>query len=213
MIAPLLAALALTTTASAHELALEVGTHGAPDDDYELFSEQAAVAHWGARGAVSLGDRWSVLGTWNTAREGLDVFNSNGSYAFATSFTHNRVGLGPRFELELLPWLSPYAALQGVAWFGTVRLDEAPEVDNNPGETTFRGLTFGGQASLGLLVEPVQVGRLGKLAFYGELGFGQTGRMRFEDEDNRDIEANGPVELGNVYFQGLTSAAGVAFRF
>ena len=207
---------ALSGTAQAHEISLETGAFNAPDDGYRYFDEDYAVLTRGVRGAFALSEHWAVAGSWATANEGLTVESDEGQVLLATGFRHHRVAVGPRFSWQMAPWFTPYASLQGLVWTGTARLDDNPEIDDNPGQYTFRSAAVGGQAMLGAFVEPFTLGKQDgapRVGVYGELGYGHTTRMSFSDEGNRDLATGEAISLGDLQFHGVVGNAGLSLRF
>lgn len=217
---PILATVAaaglLSSVSQAHELSLETGAYNAPDEGYRIFNDHGAVQTQGVRAAFDLSEHWSVVGSWATANEGQSVETDEAVPLFVAAFRHHRFASGPRFSWAVAPWFVPYASVQAVFWTGTARLDDNPDVEDNPGQYTFRGFSVGGQAMLGAFVEPITIGKgedAPRLGIYGELGYGYNSRMSFTDPENRDLATKEAVSLGDLQFHGLVGNAGVSFRF
>ncbi len=223
-----LALAAALPTAQAHDLSVDVGTFGANDSNYEYFSESSQIGTWGFRGGFGFTKNISLVAGWQTGRVGLDVYASgygdgyeddyaygyDDSLLFSTQMTHNRFSLGPKLELPIRPFVSPYVTAQVVGWAATARFDDDPFNEGNLNELTFKAFAPGGIAALGVDLRPIRIRQGMRVATHVEVGYGITGKLRFKDKNARDAGAdNGPVSIGDLRFQGLYASAGVGLHF
>lgn len=229
--ASLLLAVSGASTAHAHELSMEAGSFGAPQEAaYGLYSDGLALGTWGFRGGVGINRVFSVVGGWHTGRTGADIYAEYGDsgyddgsyddgsyddgYLFSTALRSHQVSLGAKAAWPVRSWVAPYATVQAVGWFATARLDDAPDRDDNPNQLTYRAFAPGGMAALGVQLTPVRLVGDSRLSMHLEAGYGHMGRLRFEDADNRVAGSGQPgVPLGDLRFRGLVVNAGVGVAF
>jgi hypothetical protein len=223
----------LTTTADAkpkgHEVSLELGSFGAYDPNFDLFSESDAVGTYGARVGYGITKSLTILGSWHHGSDGVSV-DYNGysdeedsfeddiydEELFRTAFISDQFMLGPKLAWRIRPWIAPYATLQGVGILGRARIDDDFDHDDNPNQIRYTGFAPGGYVAGGVDIKPLKIGKDGlRLATHLELGYGITSDMTFKQEGGTDAElGSGAVaEVGTVNFRGFTMRWGVGVRF
>lgn len=209
-------------TAQAHEVSLQAATFGAGGDaDYDLFSPGLAVGSWGVGGGVSLTRIFSVVGGYQRAHSGMEVYaeyeDGDGwqeELLYATSLSSHRAALGVKASWPVRSWVSPYATLQGVGWWATARFDDDPTRDDNLNQLSYAGFAPGGQALLGVQLKPLRLGGEARLSLHVEGGYGLMAPMRFEDPDNRAAgQPEAGVPLGDLRFSGFVGGLGLGVAF
>lgn len=193
--------------AASDELNFELGQFGAQDASWDMFSDRTHVGSWGFRGGKSLGNFTTIVLSWQHSMDGgavgEDYDYDEDSVSFSPwylALTTNQLAVGPKFDLEVFPWLHPYGTVQAMGWLGTVRMDEDIEDDENPNEIAKTGFAPGGIAALGLDLIPLRADRKVRPATYVEAGYGYALPMKVGD-------------LGEVQFSGFYLHWGVGARF
>jgi hypothetical protein len=230
MLLPLLLAAALPAAAApgsagdprGHELSVELGGLPTRDDTFLLFTDQPLTRSWGLRGAYGFGEHLSLLADLQVSRTGtaydLAVYDgesiTSGADALIASLQTTWIGVGPKARLPLGPKgrIAPYAALQGVALFGTARLDDDPNADDNPGQLTQRTASVGLRGVAGAEWTVFSVGGVAAVLHLegGYLG-ALAGKVR-DHGSAPDAEGKAPV-LGDLQHRGGVVQAGLGVRF
>ena len=199
--------------AAGNEISFELGSFGAHDPNWELFSNDEQLVTWGFRGGYAITPNLAVIATWQHGAwgGGLDIYGESSYYddddeyyyedtSLNLAFTANQFGVGPKYDVELFSWLRPYATAQFIAFLGTVRMDEDEDHDDNINQYKTSGFSPAGMAALGIDFIPVRPRRTGSLATYLEMGYGYAAPMKLGD-------------LGQLSFNGFALRWGVGARF
>lgn len=209
-----LAAVALAPAAEAaeREVALELGSFGAPDEDFDLFSHGDALPTRGLRVGWPVHERVAVIAGWHHGARGLRVYPLGDEYdyeydddysadnnAFVAAFYGDQFTLGAKADWALVRWLLPYATVQAVGYRGLVRLDDDLQHDDNPNQVQRSAFAPGAMATAGLDVR-VPFGETFAAATYLELGYGYVLPLDFAD-------------LGEIDMRGFVLRWGVGARF
>lgn len=201
-----LAALSAPASAGTNELAFELGALGSSDRNWDLFSDGPLLSSMGLRAGYGVNDWLTVVGTWQTARDGsvlyIESYDANEylDQDALLSLRTNQLSLGPKFSLDLFSWLHPYATVQGLALLGTVRMDDDAQHDDNLNQYKSSAVTGGGFAALGLDFILLREDRPIRPATYLEMGYGRTANLAFDD-------------IGTLGFGGFALRWGVGARF
>lgn len=189
---------ALSAQAADHELSFEVGTLGATDPAFELFSENDSLTTLGLRAGVAVHDRVAVIASWQHGGAGSTV-SSTAPYAQAMLFV-DEFTLGAKVDYTFWEFLQPYASLQGVFLRSHIRLDDDPQNTDTGSKLTEAGLTGGGVGALGLELRVPQLDRIATAAVYAEVGYALTAQATYG-------------ELGDMHLGGLHFRSGLGVRF
>lgn len=209
MFAIALLSLALSPAhAASNELNFELGSFGAHDPNWELFSSDERVSTWGFRGGLAVNGFTTVLLGWQHSADGgtngdaysYDDAEAGTSYTWGLAMTTNQIAAGPKFDLEVFPWLRPYATVQAIAWLSTVRMDDDTSDEENINEIARTGIAPGGIAALGVDLIPMRADRKVRPATYLEAGYGLAAPVKVGD-------------LGKIQFDGFYLHWGVGARF
>jgi len=176
-----------------NELSLSVGRIGAPDDNWQMFSDEDGLSSVGVRAGYGFSPSLAVVLDWQHGVEGGGLetyagYDEDYDYSYGNlAITTNAWSVGPKLSLDAISWLKPYATVQGTFLWGTVKLDDDPGDDENLNELRRSGVTGGASAALGLDLVLLSEQRtirpaIGFEAGYGwlaPLGLGDMGQLRF----------------------------------
>jgi len=202
-----------------HEISLELGTFGAPDEAWDILGDGAAVGSYGGRIGLGLTKNLSIVAGYHHAYDGGQVEGEIGDdwqELFSTSFRSHQIALGPKLRWNVKPWFAPYATVQALGWIGHARLDDDTEADDNPNQYAYTGFAPGGVGAAGVEFRPVKVTRGLRLATHLEFGYGITGQMTLRQDAGTDAanrDGDNAAELGRIGFRGFTMRWGVGVRF
>ena len=218
--------------AASNEIGLELGSFGAHDPSWAMFSNNEQLGTFGARAGVRLTDRIGIVASWHNRKKGgsLDLggdyyydssydssydsgyTDSSGYASINTAFVANQLMVGPKADIELLPSLLPYVTVQAVGMFGTMRLDDDLDHDDNANQLTFHGFAPGAYGALGLDFVPTKRHNKVRFATYAEAGYGWQAPMALKDKAGKDGKG-GSASIGNVQFSGFAMRFGVGLHF
>ena len=112
----------------------------------------------------------------------------------------HQIGVGPKLDVEVWPWLHPYVTAQFLGLVGALRLDDAPYDDNNPNELREYGFAPGGVAAAGFDLVFLRADRAVRPATNLELGYAYEAPLALGD-------------MGSLDFRGFYLRWGVGARF
>ncbi|MFZ5477843.1 MAG: hypothetical protein ACOZNI_13800 [Myxococcota bacterium] len=195
------------------EISVELGWIGAHDRAWDVFSRGDSYGTVGLRVGKEVHDRVAIVAGWQHGTVGADVESDDdgddydydtgdtglSSGSFRAAFYGNQLTLGAKADVELLPWLHPYATVQGVGVVAVVRFDDDLDDDENATQVQRTGFS-GGLLAAGGVDFPIRVKGDVAIAPYLELGYGFVAPIRFD-------------ELGEVGFGGFAGRTGVGVRF
>jgi hypothetical protein len=189
------------------EVSFEVGWIGAHDRAWDVFAGGDAYGTFGLRVGKEIHPRVAIVAGWQHGNVGSDVYtDGDTSYyddgydsGFRAAFYGDQVTLGAKADVELLPWLHPYATAQGIGARAMVRFDDDLEDDENPTQVQRVGLS-GGIYAAGGLDFPIRVKGDVAIAPYMEYGYGLIAPIHFGD-------------VGQLGFSGFAGRTGVGVRF
>lgn len=226
-----IALLALSTAASAADkdrtVSGVIGSYAANDPAFELVSPMDALGVFGLRVEYGLTDRFTLAATGTRKRvatawydshvEGSPSIGSGESFDDPTlmaGFLGQQVTIGPKVMLFKQPdrLVNGYFTAQGLAYFGTLRLDDDFTREDNPNQYVYRGWAPGFVTALGAEAQVLPRRRVRPTAFL-EMGYSLTGQMAFSDENVRDQGRPEPVPLGDLQFRGFYLQSGIGVRF
>lgn len=167
--------------AADNELSLELGSFGTSDSRFDMIRDSATIGTVGGRLGVAVLDNLSVVagyhrGTWGSQVDVNDVTQDAG---FQAAYQGNQILLGPKADVRLTDWFSPYVTLQGGLFFGRVLLDEDSVHDDNINQITASGLAPGGVAALGFDLVPIRQRKQLRFGTHLELGTGLVAASGF----------------------------------
>jgi hypothetical protein len=200
---------------SHRELDLTLGVLGNSDPSWGTFSEAASLTSFGVHGGVPVAPGIKLVGGYEYGSTGMRMYisdywddnsdedggsHSSAGYEFRTGFFAHQALLGAKVHVEPSKWVSLYGTLQADALIATVRIDDDPDDDENPGQVERSGFTAGGIAALGVEAL-VPIGESGtSWAFHGELGYGLLAPLQVED-------------VATLQFGGAAVRLGTGLRF
>lgn len=203
----LLLAMALVGDAGAatHELSFNWSSLHAPDDNWDYYSDRESLNTWGLRAGFGLTDRLSVVAGWQHDVQGGTLYFDYGddewdAASVSLALTSNTWTVGPKYGVEVFPWLYPYATVQGALLWGTTKLDDDVEDDENMNELRASGLAPGALGALGLEFRALRVDRPVRPAVFAEFGYGWMAPLQQGD-------------LGELTFRGFYANWGLGARF
>jgi len=197
-----------------------IGAYHTSDDAFNLYSPNDALASPGIRLERDIRGPVSLVGTYTRKRVASEYFESlvenNGDpdreeAALVAAFIGQQVTFGPKVRFTRSHALSPYLAAKGLAFFGTSRLDDAPEVEDNANELKARGWAPGFVAAGGVEFAP-NVGAFTPTAFM-EMGYNWTAQLELRDENIAEHGTNEPALMGDMAFRGFYIQLGMGLRF
>ncbi|NOY26664.1 MAG: outer membrane beta-barrel protein [Oligoflexia bacterium] len=175
------ALLAGPAAAADNELSLELGSFGTSDSRFDMIQDSAAIGTVGGRIGLALLDNLSVVagyhrGTWGSQ---VDVNEVTQNTDFQIAYQGNQVLLGPKADVRVTDWFSPYVTLQGGVFFGRVLLDEDAVHDDNVNQIAANGWAPGGVAALGFDLVPVRQRKRLRFGTHLEMGTGLVAASSF----------------------------------
>lgn len=189
--------------AAAGPLSLDVvnSTISLSDPRWDTFSQRSSLGAWGLRGGYAVNSWLTGVVGWQYAEDGGwlwsdDSYDSDLRVALVT----NQVSIGPKFSLNVLSFLQPYATVQAEAVLGRARLDDDPYHDDNLNQLRGGGVAFGGLAAGGVDLIARRVDKAVRPTLHVELGYAATTAL--------ELDALGALELRGFYSQW-----GVGARF
>lgn len=184
------------------ELSFSWGSLGAPDEGWALFSDRDRLDSVGLRGGYGITPALSAVAGWQYAFDGGDLWTWDGEDdgAAAVALTTHRFTLGPKARYELLPWLVPYATVQGALIWGRARLDDDLSDDENLNQLRAGGVAPGALGALGLDLVAFSTDRPVRPAFGVELGYGWVAPLALDP-------------LGELEFRGFYANWSLGARF
>ena len=129
-----------------------------------------------------------------------------------TSFSATRLSIGPKYSLRVTDWLRPYAVAHATAMVGILGADEDSGDDDNLNEMTWRSISPGIDAGIGLDVIPVRGDQI-HIATHLELGYGAALDMNFSDSNGTIAGSDENVSVGSLAIQGVQIKWGVGVHF
>ncbi len=215
-----LALAALFSSGPAHaisnELTIDYGWQGAHDDSWDLISDNPRIGSYGARAGLRLSDRLGVVGSWGRGARGAEIYVEDADTyeelgSFQLAFKMQQVGVGVKADLDVNPYVRPYAVLMGTGMLGSLWLDDDPEEDDNANQTVYRGFGPGGFVGLGSEFMSGMPDQRVRVVGTLEAGYSHTFPMAFKSTDEKDQV--GSVPIGDLGFNGLTIRLGAGLRF
>jgi len=204
---PLLAALMLAVAAPAvaadHELSFDVGMLNAPNTEFDVFTDNAFLVTYGARGAYAFDEHFSLLASYSHGRTGttLTYYEDGTNYLTApvAALFANEITVGPRFDWKLWNFFVPYARVDGVFLIADARFDDDPNDAQSPGQHKEMGFSGGVRPMAGIdFVIPRKSPGL-SAGFYVEGGYTWMSKTQFDT-------------FGDVQIYGFTLRSGIGFR-
>lgn len=193
-----------------HEASLELGTLGSRDPNADLFSYSDLLQSGGGRLGYAVADQWTVVADYQFGRHGdrLEADSGDGGYSLSLmDLTLHQLTVGPKFSLELTPWLRPYATVQAMGVAGRLRLGEDP--DEPEDRARFWSMAPGGVAALGVDLSPGKKRQAVRFGSHLEMGYGYATALSFSDRD----AGNDAAEIGDMRLGGFYLRWGVGVRF
>lgn len=195
--------LAFSQQASAGDLSLDISRGSITphnEANWGLYSDSYRLSGWGLRGGYAVNSWLTGVVGWQYAEDGGTVEVEDGSTGFHHALVTNQITLGPKFSLDVLSWLQPYATVQGVAMLGRARLDDDIYDDENLNELRASGLAPGGLAAGGVDVITRRVDKAVRPTLHVEVGYAYLAPL--------ELDAMGQLEIHGLYTQW-----GVGARF
>lgn len=213
MLATFLLPALLGATASAgngSEISLAWSRLNSPDDSWSAISDDDLLHASGLRVGYGLSPHFSVLAGWQRGLDGgaiwagegdddYDYYENDWGDAELSLATH-RFSLGPKARVELFPWFVPYATVQGALLWGTMKIDDDLEDDENLNQIRSGGLSPGVLGTAGVEIVLLRSDRLIRPALGFEAGYGWLAPLRLEP-------------AGALDFHGFTASWTVGARF
>lgn len=103
--------------------------------------------------------------------EGGMEIETDGGADFQTAFDQVHGRVGARAAWIPSPWVNLYGAAHAQVLYGSLRIDDDPDDDENPGQLTYSGLTGGGGLSVGVQAVAPTGSRNVNLLFHLEAGY------------------------------------------
>lgn len=208
MLAPILLTLSLGAAEAAgngSELTFQWGQLGAPDEHWGLFSDRDAVHSLGLRAGYGITPHLGVVASWQHSVDGGTVWAGGYDYegdesSFNLALASNRFSLGPKARFEVFPWLVPYATVQGALLWGSVKLDDDLDDDENLNQIRESGLAPGALGALGLEFVFRRSDRAVRPALGFEAGYGWMAPLTLEP-------------MGELEFHGFYGSGTLGLRF
>jgi hypothetical protein len=114
----------------------------------------------------------AIVAAWHHVRQGAVVIASEGTQetgapanldSFTAAYFGNELTAGVRGDIPIQDIFFPFLKAQGLVMTSLVRLDDQPDVNDNPGQVSYTGASPGFMATAGVEVRippdlPVQVG-------------------------------------------------------
>jgi hypothetical protein len=191
-----------------YALSLEAGTLQNQDPSYDLFANGDVMGSIGLSAGYRLTKNIALVGSWQRVGRGAVVsvqvpdedadFESRDQQLRAALLA-NQLTAGVRLDFAIAGYLRPYVSGQGMAVLTRVRLDDEPDVRDNPGQVEALGTATGGLLTFGAELRAPLTDRLHP-AVYLEMGpswltVAQLG------------------ELGSMQMGGFALRTGVGLRF
>ena len=175
-----------------------------------LVLEDSALREFNGSGATAAGLRVGYrVAPWITPfvgasanGAGMSHFVADGDTAdfFQTAYYQDQFFVGLKSAWAPSPYFGLYGLAQGQLVVGLLRIDDDPDVDDNPGQMELEGATAGATAALGMqAAAPVRGDRV-EVTFHLEVGYAW----------------NAPLELGDVAMlniEGVFIRTGAGARF
>lgn len=205
---PLLLSLSSASSAIAgeREISASVGLINTDDPNWTMFGSGNVLPSFGARFAYPVLPHVKVVAGYEYAQDGshVSVYDDTGEDGtesqFQTGFFAHQAMVGGKVHWSASKWVSLYGIAQGDFMVATVRIDDDPDDDSNPGQVERAGATGGVLAAAGVGINvPILDGRTA-WEFHAELGYGYLAPLAVED-------------IGQLEFSGLSFRAGTGFVF
>lgn len=175
-----------------------------------IVLENSALGEFNRNGATTAGLRVGYrVAPWITPFVGASANGAGMSHfveegdtgdLFQTAYYQDQFFGGLKSAWSPLPYFGVYGLAQGQLVLGILRIDDDPDVDDNPGQIELEGATGGLTAALGVqAAAPVRGDRV-DVTFHMEVGYAW----------------NAPLELGDVAtlnIQGVFIRTGAGARF
>lgn len=203
---PILAVLSVLlapAAAASGEFSLELGRLHCPDPGYDMFATADGIGSWGVRGGYPVTDNLSVIAGVHHGDVGADLYTMNGpeeTFVMRSSLASNLYSAGLKAELLVLPFLAPYATVQGLAYHGVMRFDDDPNDRRSPGQAKQAGLGAGGMVTAGIEGRMPQKHLPVTVAVHLESGYALVSNTRFGS-------------VGSLQPGGWVMRGGIGLRF
>lgn len=204
----MLSLLFLTAFAQAgqREIGFSVGTLNSDDPNWDMFAGGDMLPSYGVRVAYPLVRHLKLVGgyeygetgssIWVTDSEGDDGQNGG----FQTGFYGNQILLGVKGHFSPSRWVTLYGVAQGDLLAATVRIDDDPDDDANPGQVERGGVSGGFIVALGAGVTVPTSPEGPAWEAHIEAGYGWIAPLVIED-------------VGRLEFSGVSIRAGTGIIF
>ena len=215
MLSSLALLLVANTQAAPHTVSVELGHLHNSQSNFQSFSDMAGLTTQGLGYARALGERISLVGSYQYGATGKENFFSleDGGSApgsdegFVVAFRAHQVSAGARYNALEREWLKPYASARLTGLIGRVLLDdEVGDVENsaahnnNINQIAATSISPGAQVAVGTGAE-FTLGSQGlQLRSEIELGYAYALEMGFD-------------KLGSLQFSGLHFRMGLGVSF
>ena len=202
MLAILALTLGLSQPAAAGPYSLDVVNGSILTDDprWNIFSDRDALTGWGLRAGYAVNSNLSGVVGWQYAEDGGTLYSDSGDTYLHLALVSNQLSLGPKFSLDVLSWLQPYATVQARALYGRARLDDDTDHDDNLNQLRRSGFAVGGLAAGGVDLVTRRVDKAVRPTLHVELGYAALTPLKLDD-------------LGEIELHGFYSQWGVGARF
>lgn len=195
----LLALLISPALAADSELSLELASMAAPDPALGTFGTHT-VPSFGVRAGVQVHNNVSAVLSWHHTRRGADLYVNGTEFAARAAWFGNELALGAKADVSFGDVFMPYAVATGVVLLGSARLDDDPDVNDNPGQVREGAVAFGARPMAGVelrMPRSYETGLTG--AVYIELGW--TFLTPLDHGDLGDLRAGGFTANGGIGFR------------
>jgi hypothetical protein len=185
---------------------VQLGSMANSDPAWDFFGGQTAMPSFGLAASARVHPNLAIVGAWHYVRKGSVIVANGGTDTdapdiggFTAAYFAHEISAGVRGDVAFDDVFLPFLKVQGLLLTSLVKLDDDPDVNDNPGQEEFSGASPGFLTTAGFEVrlppyEPVQIG------LEIEAGYGW-------------LAATDLDELGEMKAGGFVIRTGVGVRF
>lgn len=188
------------------EITLNVGILNSDDQNWEMFAEGDVLPSFGARFGYPVVKHFKVVAGYEYGQGGshVSVYDESGedgeNNGFDTGFFSHQALIGGKVHWSPSSWVTLYGIAQGDVMFATVKIDDDPDDDENPGQIERGGVSAGVIAAAGVGVNVPFKGDKMAWEVHAELGYGYIAPLEIE-------------EIGKLEFSGVSFRVGTGLVF
>jgi hypothetical protein len=208
-----------------HEVSLQMASIIGSSSTFERVANNPSNLT-GLRGGFGLSENLTIVGSWNLGITDTDFSNSyyleygedgdevyyegdGSNQDLSSRLILNEIAFGPKFGIQLSPWLHSYATAQVNLIHGSLTFSDDVEDDDSLSMISASAMGFGGSGAVGVEFRMKPIQNCYQVASHLEFGGQWNTALSFTHTDENDSS----LRIGSLGIGGLAVRGGVGVRF